>query len=692
MDAIPEMFALTANAAEHVALAVAAVVVIGMAVAWRQSTRRKATELANRFTEGLREQEHALAESEYRWKFAVEGTGDGLWDWNVVDGSTFYSHRWKEMLGFADEEISGDPDEFELRLHPDEKEEVLVAMDECLIGASPLLELEHRVRHRDGHYIWILDRGMVVDRAPDGTALRMIGTHRDITERHDSRGRIAQLTRMYRALSACSAAIVRCNDESELYAEICRVVVEDGGMQMAWIGLVEPTTGRIAPVEWFGTGGDYLDGIEISAHAEDPHGRGPTGAAIRENRAKWIDDFAVNPRTEPWRERGSRFGWVASAALPIRRGGTPMGALTFYSGRKGWFDDETRALLEEMADDISYAVDKFTLEADAMGHAATLVESEQRFQSLVEQSIAGAFIVQHGVFVYVNPRCKEILGYTEDDDLTGHTLEESLHPQDLQLADDQWAMMMAGGPDHIEASYRLIRKDGTSVEVAANTSLSTYHGEPAVIGFVQDLSDRKVAEDRIQRYAAQLQRTFMQTVALVTALGEMRDPYTAGHEERVAELAIAIGREMDLSPDQIEGLRVSGHLHDVGKIRVPAEILVKPSGLSALETAMLREHPATGYDILKGVDFPWPVAQVALQHHERMDGSGYPNGLKGDEILLEARIVMVADVVESMSSHRPYRAALGVDAALYEIERGAGTLYDADVVAACLRHFRQPVS
>ena len=378
--------------------------------------------------------------------------------------------------------------------------------------------------------------------------------------------------------------------------------------------------------------------------------------------------------------------------MPIRRGGTPVGALTFYSDRKGWFDDETRALLEEMADDISYAVDKFALEAGAEDYEATLVESEQRFRSLVEQSIAGAFIVQHGQFVYVNPRCKEILGYAEDDDLTGHPIEQSLHPADMQLADEQWVMMLGGGTDRLESSYRLIRKDGTTVEVAANTSLSSYHGEPAVIGFVQDLSDRKVAEDRIQRYAAQLQRTFMQTVGLVTALGEMRDPYTAGHEERVADLSVAIGREMDLSLDQIEGLRVSGHLHDVGKIRVPAEILVKPSGLTLLETAMLREHPVTGYEILKSVDFPWPVARVALEHHERMDGSGYPNGLRGDEISLEARIVMVADVVESMSSHRPYRAALGVDAALDEIEQGAGTLYDADVVAACLRHYRRQVS
>jgi len=145
---------------------------------------------------------------------------------------------------------------------------------------------------------------------------------------------------------------------------------------------------------------------------------------------------------------------------------------------------------------------------------------------------------------------------------------------------------------------------------------------------------------------------------------------------------MAIGREMRLSQDQIEGLRVSGHLHDVGKIRVPAEILVKPTGLTPLEIAMLREHPATGYEILKGVDFPWPVARVALEHHERMDGSGYPNGLRGEEILLEARIVAVADTYEAMAHDRPYRKAPGHEKARAVIADGRGRLYDPDVVDA----------
>ncbi len=171
-------------------------------------------------------------------------------------------------------------------------------------------------------------------------------------------------------------------------------------------------------------------------------------------------------------------------------------------------------------------------------------------------------------------------------------------------------------------------------------------------------------------------------------LGEMRDPYTAGHERRVGEVAVAIGGQLGLDSGRIEGLRVAGYLHDIGKIKLPAEILSKPTRLTSAEYALIKEHPQSGFEILKSVDFPWPVAQVALQHHERVDGSGYPHGLKGEDILLEARIMAVADVVEAMSSHRPYRAGLGIDSALAEIENGRGALYDPAIADACLNLFR----
>ena len=190
-------------------------------------------------------------------------------------------------------------------------------------------------------------------------------------------------------------------------------------------------------------------------------------------------------------------------------------------------------------------------------------------------------------------------------------------------------------------------------------------------------------------YKRQLRKTLDGTVRALSRLTERRDPYTAGHQERVAELACAVAREMGLSEDRIEGLRVAGLLHDIGKTSVPAEILTKPTVLTELEFGVIKEHVRVAYDILSEIDFPWPVAEIVLQHHERLDGSGYPQKLKDDEILLEARILAVADVVEAMSSHRPYRPAYSLAEALEELKRGKGTLYDPEVVEACLRLFSE---
>jgi HD-GYP domain-containing protein (c-di-GMP phosphodiesterase class II) len=206
---------------------------------------------------------------------------------------------------------------------------------------------------------------------------------------------------------------------------------------------------------------------------------------------------------------------------------------------------------------------------------------------------------------------------------------------------------------------------------------------------MQDISEEKRAEEAIKRYVKQLEAAFMRTVEVATTLSEMRDPYTAGHEKRVAEIAVAIGAEMGFDARRQEGLRVAGHLHDIGKITIPSEILAKPGKLSATEYLLVKQHPEAGYEVLKNVDFPWPVAEVALLHHERIDGSGYPKGLKGDEIPIEARIMAVADVVESMASHRPYRPGLGIDTALAEIARGRGTSYDTVVADTCIRLFRE---
>jgi PAS domain S-box-containing protein len=186
-----------------------------------------------------------------------------------------------------------------------------------------------------------------------------------------------------------------------------------------------------------------------------------------------------------------------------------------------------------------------------------------------------------------------------------------------------------------------------------------------------------------------LKNALIGTIGAVALTVEKRDPYTAGHQQRVAELCVAIGQELNFSEDRLEGLRLGATIHDLGKISIPAEILAKPIKLTAIEFMLIKNHAQAGFDILKDIKLPWPIATMVLQHHERQDGSGYPQGLKGEQILLESRILAVADVVEAMASHRPYRAALGIDLAVKEIERGRGTVYDAAVVDACIRLFTE---
>ncbi|HPM76007.1 MAG TPA: response regulator [bacterium] len=205
----------------------------------------------------------------------------------------------------------------------------------------------------------------------------------------------------------------------------------------------------------------------------------------------------------------------------------------------------------------------------------------------------------------------------------------------------------------------------------------------------KELVARQAAEEALRERTVELKEALIGSISAMSGIVEKRDPYTAGHQIRVAKLAKAIATELGFPPEKIEGIYLAGIIHDIGKISVPAEILAKPGKLSEQEYALIRLHPQSGYEILRPIRFPWPIAEIALRHHERLDGTGYPHNLVGDAILFEARILAVADVVEAMSSHRPYRPALGIDRALAEIRAEKGRLYDPTVVEICLRLFEE---
>lgn len=318
-----------------------------------------------------------------------------------------------------------------------------------------------------------------------------------------------------------------------------------------------------------------------------------------------------------------------------------------------------------------------------------LLSEEEKFRVLVEQSIAGIFIIQDGKLTYVNPRAAEIVGQGSVDELIGTDPLVWVAEADRGKVAESLRQLVDGDVQRVKLEFGVLRQDGVEIKAGVNAARATHKGQLAVIGMVQDISEKTRAEVQIQSYIAQLEAAFMSTVQVAMTMGEMRDPYTAGHERRVAQIAIAIGNNIGFDKHRLEGLRVTGSLHDIGKINIPADILAKPGKLSAIEYQLVKEHAQSGYNVLKDVAFPWPVADIVLQHHERMDGSGYPQGLKGEAILFESRIIAVADVVEAMCSHRPYRPELGVEKALEEIERGRGTAYDANVADACICLFRK---
>jgi PAS domain S-box-containing protein/putative nucleotidyltransferase with HDIG domain len=318
-----------------------------------------------------------------------------------------------------------------------------------------------------------------------------------------------------------------------------------------------------------------------------------------------------------------------------------------------------------------------------------LRESEDKFKYLFDHSPIGKSITAPDGDLSVNQAFCSMLGYSAEE-LRQRRWQDISHPDDIALTQAAVDSLLAGERDSARFTKRYLHKSGAVVWVDLSTALRKDEtGKPLYfITSVIDITERRQTEQREHELMLRIERAMFGTVDAVSRTMDLRDPYTAGHERRVGEISAAIAAEIGLDANVQSGLRVAGSLHDVGKMILPAEILSKPSKLWAIEYEMIKMHAEQGYEVLKDIDFPWPVAEVARQHHERTNGSGYPRGLKGDEILLEARILAVADVVEAMSSHRPYRPGLGVEAAMLEIEQGAGTLYDATAVAACLRLFR----
>jgi PAS domain S-box-containing protein len=311
--------------------------------------------------------------------------------------------------------------------------------------------------------------------------------------------------------------------------------------------------------------------------------------------------------------------------------------------------------------------------------------AEDRYRSIFENAQEGIFrSTPDGKILMANQAMAKMFGYESPEDIvasiTDTVRQHYVNPEDRDKLKE--LIEEHGFAKGYEA--QLYRKDGSIIWISMTMhAVRDKKGQILYYdGIDEDITNRKESAERIKKALGA-------TVQAIAVTVETRDPYTAGHQRRVADLARAIATEMNLPADQIDGIHMAAAIHDLGKLSVPAEILSKPTKLTNIEFSLIKTHPQSGYEILKDIDFPWPIARMIQEHHERMDGLGYPNGLKGDNLLLESRILSVADVVESMSSHRPYRPSLGIEAALEEIEKNKGTHYDNAVADACLRIFRE---
>ena len=328
-----------------------------------------------------------------------------------------------------------------------------------------------------------------------------------------------------------------------------------------------------------------------------------------------------------------------------------------------------------------------------------LKERENKYRLLADNIHDVIFVMDMNLnYTYLSPSVKILRGYEPEEVLKQQSIDQTLTPSSQDLAMRTFSEIMElekSGRREISESRTLelemVRKDGTTVwtEVKFSFIRDEDQRPVGILGLTRDITDRKQTDERLKETLDSLRKSFGATIQVMISAIEMRDPYTAGHQLRVANLACAIAAEMGLPQDKIDGIRMAGSIHDIGKLSIPAEILSKPTRLTDIEFSLIKEHSRSGYEMLKNVESPWPLAQIVYQHHEWMDGSGYPRNLKGDEIIMEARIMAVADVVEAMASHRPYRPALGIDVALAEIEKNRGIFYDDAVADACLRLFRE---
>ena len=587
-----------------------------------------------------REAAQALRESEKRYRILAENISDVIWVTDMNMRVTYLSPSIARLLGYSVEEsmtrgMEESLTPASLKAAADAVVKALGAEHEGKtneVFGKPPLDVE--MIRKDGSTIWVASTASFIC-GPDGRPVEIVGVLRDITERKRAEGTLR---------------------ESE---ERLRILFE------------------FAPDAY------YLSNLEAKLIDGNRAAEELTGYKKEELIDKSFLELGLLTAEQVPR---------AAALLARNEQGQPTGPDEFVLNRKDGSQVTTEINtfpIQVKGHRLVLGIARDITERNRVQEV--LRETEERFRSLVESTVDLVWeLDEEGIYTYVSPRIRDILGY-EPEEVLGRRVTDFMSPEEAGRVAGIFASAVASEEPFSLMEKAYLTKDGHLVTVEASGA-PFFDAEGRMLGYRgidRDITERKEAAKRLGEGLNKLKRIMDGTIMAITLAVERRDYFTAGHQQRVAKLACAIGQEMGLSGEQLQVIRIAGLLHDIGKICIPLDVLNKPIRLNEIETAMVQSHCQVGYDILKDVEFPWPIANIVIQHHERMNGSGYPLRLHEDDILLEARILGVADVVEAMTARRPYRAAAGMDAALEEISQNSGVLYDSDVVYACLRVFTE---
>lgn len=615
---------------------------------------------------GRKKTEEEVSAWEKRFELIIEASGQVVYEYDLDTGRIDWSGSLEQVLGYKLEDMGG-IDEWTEMIHPEDRAEAVRLLEESE-KSHKTYEVDYRFRHRHGGYRWIHDRGVFLIDGERGSR-RMVGMMQDITERKQAEVLQSAVYRISQAAESTASL-------EDLYRSVHGIVGTVMPAGNFYIALFDRKKDLISfPY--------FVDEEDTPPDPQKPS-KGLTEYVIRTSRPVLCDeatDRDLRGRGEVELVGAPSAIWLG---VPLIVDGVTIGAMVVqhYEDPKAYGQAELR-MLEFVSSQVARSIERKRAEE-------ALRRNQQRLSLHIQQTPLAVIEWDTDFKVLKwNDAAERIFGYSAAEAVGRHA--SFIVPEGFKAQVDQvWADLMAGRGGQRSTNENMT-KDGRVIFCEwYNTALANGDGRTiGVASLAQNVTQRHLAEASLREGLTKLRTTLKASIDSLASAIEMRDPYTAGHQERVTRLARAIAVEMGLGDERVEAIEIAGVIHDLGKLYVPAEILSKPTKLTDLEYAMIKMHAQAGYTILSKIDFPWPIAKIVHQHHELINGSGYPQGLAGKEILLEARILCVADVVEAMSSHRPYRPALGIRAALEEIAQKQGLLYDREVVDACQRLFRE---